>query len=185
MKKKIYIKITILSLTAMSLFSGCLKDPRYVNYSGVGVEVELPLSEVNNYQFNNNNGIYQSETYSLAKGATDTLTIAVNVASPKPLPTSLSVTLTASDLTTLNAFNTANGTSFAALPAADYSVIGSLTVTVPANQRLAYAKILINAAAIGVGNSGAFVLPITIASASGEPIAQPEKALLYNINVTP
>ena len=184
MKKKIYIKIAILSLTATTLFSGCLKDPRYIDYSKVGVLIELPLAEVNNYQ-PGVSGVFQSPSYSLAAGATDTLTVAVNVASPKPLTSALSVTLTTSDLTALNAFNTANGTAFKPLPASDFSVIGSLTVTVPANQRLAYAKIIINAAAIGLVNSGAYVLPITIASASGQAIAQPEKALLYNIGVTP
>ncbi len=173
----------MLSLTAMTLFSGCLKDSRYIDYSKVGVLIELPLAEVNNYQ--GGSGPFESPTYSLAKGATDTLIVAVNVASPKPLTTALSVTLTTSDLTALNAFNAANGTAFTPLPAADFSVIGSLTVTVPANQRLAYAKIVINAAAIGLANSGAYVLPITIASASGQTIAPPEKALLYNIGVTP
>ncbi len=183
MKKKIYIKIAILSLTATTLFSGCLKDPRYIDYSKVGVLIELPLAEVNNYQ--GGSGPFETPTYSLAAGATDTLVVAVNVASPKPLTTALSVTLTTTDLTALNAFNTANGTTFTPLPASDFSVIGSLTVTVPANQRLAYARIIIKAAAIGLANSGNYVLPITIASASGQAIAQPEKALLYNIVITP
>jgi hypothetical protein len=185
MKKKIYLKTTIMALTALSLFSGCLKDPRYVNYSGVGVLIELPLAEPNlGYQFNASNGPFQTLTYDITSTSTDTLTVAVNVASPKPLTSALSVTLSATDVTALNAYNTANGTSYVALPASDYTVVGGLTVTVPANQRLAYAKIVINAGAIGVLNSGNYVLPITIESASGQTIALPEKSLLYNIIVT-
>jgi hypothetical protein len=183
MKKKNQIKIAIPFLAVILLLSGCLKDSRYVDYSDVGVLVELPLAEVNNYQ--EVSGPFETETYSLAKGATDTIIVAVNVASPKPLTTALSVTLTTGDLTALNAYNTANGTTLTPLPAADFSVIGSLTVTVPPNQRLAYATIVIKAKAMGVANSGNYVLPITISSASGEPIAQPEKALLYNIVITP
>lgn len=182
MKKRFYIKMALVSFSAMALLSSCLKDSRYVDYSKVGTLIELPLAEVGDQA--NIGGPFQTVTYSLAKGGTDTLTVAVNVASPKPLTTSLSVTLSATDLTTLTAYNKANGTNYLPLPAADYTVLGSLTVTVPANQRLAYAKILINAAAIGV-DPGTYVLPITIESASGQPIAQPDKALMYNVVVTP
>ncbi|WP_259069147.1 DUF1735 domain-containing protein [Mucilaginibacter sp. X4EP1] len=182
MKKRFYIKMALVSFSAMALLSSCLKDSRYVDYSKVGTLIELPLAEVGDQA--GIGGQFQTVTYSLAKGGTDTLTVAVNVASPKPLTTSLSVTLSATDLTTLNAYNTANSTALLPLPAADYTVIGSLVVTVPANQRLAYAKILINAAAIGV-DPGTYVLPITIESASGQPIAQPYKALLYNVVVKP
>ena len=191
MKKRFYIKTAFFSLAAMTFFNSCLKDSRYVDFGGVGTLIELPLAEVGDQA--GIGGVFQTPYttfgtpgYSLSiSGATDTLTIAVNVASPKPLPSSLDVTLTNTDLTTLNAYNTANGTNYLPLPSADFTVIGSLTVTIPANQRLGYAKILINAAAIGLENSGTYVLPITIASASGEPIAQPEKALLYNIVVIP
>jgi hypothetical protein len=183
MKKKFYIKTAFLSLAAMALLSSCLKDSRYVDYGAVGTLIELPLAE--NGDQAGIGGPYQAPTYSLASGATDTLTVAVNVASPKPLGSPLSVTLSVSDLTTLNAFNSANGTNFQPLPSSDYSVIGGLTVTIPANQRLGYAHFLINAKAIGIDTLGKYVLPVTIASASGQTIAQPDKALLYNIFVTP
>jgi len=182
MKKIFYIKTAFLSLAAMALLSSCLKDSRYVDYGAVGTLIELPLAESGDQA--GIGGPYQAPTYSLAKGGTDTLTVAVNVASPKPLGSALNVTLSVTDLTALNAFNTANSTAFIALPSADYTIIGGLTVTIPANQRLGYAHFLINVKAIGV-DPGTYVLPVTIESASGQTIAQPEKALLYNIIVTP
>ena len=186
MKKKLYLKIALLSLTGMSLFSSCLKDnSHYVDYSNVGVLVELPLGEPT-YASGANNGVFQTLTYSASGTTPDTLTVAVNVASPKPLTSALAVTLSTTDATQVAAYNTANGTNYQLLPSSDYTVIGSgLTVTVPANQRLAYAKIIIKPAAIGVANSGTYVLPVTIESASGQPIALPYKNLFYNVIVTP
>jgi hypothetical protein len=73
----------------------------------------------------------------------------------------------------------------APLPAADYTVLGTtgLNPVIAGGARLAYAKIVINAALIGDGNDN-FVLPVTITGDSQNiAIAQPEKALLYNINV--
>ena len=183
MKKKLYIKTALLSLMSMVLLNSCLKDPRYVDFSKVGTLIELPLAEPDPTE-TGPGGVFQQPTYSLAKGVTDTLTVAVNVASPQPLGSALAVTLTTSDLTALNNYNTANGTNLIPLPSADFTVIGSLTATVPANQRLAYVKFVINVNTIGV-DPGTYVLPVTIASASGQPIAQPYKALLYNIIVTP
>ena len=182
MKKIFYIKTAFLSLAAMALLSSCLKDSRYIDYSKVGTLIELPLAEVGDQA--GIGGPFQTVTYSLAAGATDTLTVAVNVASPKPLTTSLTVTLSATDLTALNAYNTANSTTYLPLPASDYTILGSLSVTIPANQRLGYAKFLINAAAIGV-DPGTYVLPVTIENGGGQTIAQPEKALMYNIVVKP
>jgi hypothetical protein len=180
MKKTTYIKATILSLTAaVLLLSSCLKDSRYVNYGAVGTLVELPLAEVNDYALAPPNGILQLPTYT-ATDAQDTLTVAVNVASPKPLTSSLAVTLSLTDTTVMHA-NTPD--TYKLLPSSDYSVIGGLTVTVPANQRLAYLRVLIKPSAIGLVNSGVYALPVTIESASGQPIAQPYKGLIYEIDL--
>lgn len=183
MKKKIYIKTAFLSLTVMSLLSSCLKDSRYVDYSGVGTLIELPLAEPQPYEYNGPGGVFQSPLFSISS-ASDTLTVAVNVASPKPLGSALSVTLSVTDLTALNAYNSDNSTTLKPLPSTDYTILGGLTVTIPANQRLGYAKFIINSKAIGIADSAAYVLPVTIVSASGQQIAQPYKALLYNINIT-
>ena len=182
MKKRFYIKTAFFSLAAVALLSSCLKDSRYVNFGAVGTLVELPLAEVGDQA--SIGGPFQTPSFGLAPGSNDTLTVAVNVASPAPLSTPLTVTLSTTDSTYLSSYNTTNSTTYHVLPAADYTVIGgSLNVTIPAHARLGYLKILINAAAVGAANSGLFVLPVTIESASGQPIAQPEKNLLYNINI--
>lgn len=185
MKKRFYIKTAFFSLAAMALLSSCLKDSRYIDYSKVGTLVELPLAEVGDQA--GIGGPFQTIGDSLHIATTYALTVAVNVASPTPLSTPLNVTLSNTDLTYLNAYNAASqangGPTYQPLPAADYTINSSLSLVVPANQRLAYAKFTINLAAVGVANSGAYVLPITITNASGQPIAQPEKALLYNVIV--
>jgi hypothetical protein len=180
MKKTLYFKIACLSLTAVSLLSSCLKDnSHYVDYSGVGTLIDLPLTEPT-YSSPAPNGVFQEPTYTL--GSADTIVVAVNEANPVPLNSAVNVTLSTTDVTTLNSYNAANGTTYTLMPSTDYTVIGTLTVTIPANQRLAFLKIVINTAAIGTENTN-YVLPVTIESASGEPIAQPYKAILYNVTV--
>jgi len=184
MKKRFYIKLAVVSFAAMASLSSCLKDSsHYVDFGAVAPLVELPLAEVGDEA--GIGGPFQTETYDLAKASTDTLLVYVNLASPAPLKTNLTVNLSLTTLTTLNAYNTANGTTFQPLPSGDYTVLGTtgLNPTIDAGARLAYAKILINAAAIGNGNDN-FVLAVTITGDSQSiAIAQPEKALLYNINV--
>jgi len=181
MKKKLYFKIACLSLTAVSLLSSCLKDnSHYVDYAGVGTLIDLPLTEPT-IAYPSPNGVFQQEVYN--DGGIDTLVVAVNEANPVPLSSAVNVTLSVTDVTELNSYNTAYDLDYTLLPAADYTVIGGLTVSIPANQRLAYLKIAINTSAIGTENQN-FVLPVTIESASGQTIAQPYKAILYNIVVT-
>jgi len=65
-------------------------------------------------------------------------------------------------------------------------VVGTtgLNPVIFAGARLAYIKVAINVASIGVTNSGTYVLPVTITGDSQNvQIAQPEEALLYNIQV--
>lgn len=186
MKKKFYIKTAIFALMGgLVLFSSsCLKDSHYVDYGADAPLVEFPLAEYNPDQVGGSDGAYQPIEYSIATQSTDTLTVAIKIAAPKTLTTSVPVTISTTDVTALNAYNTANGTTYTALPSSDYSVIGGDVVTVPANQQMVFFKIIINSAAIGVGNSGAFVLPLTIENAGSVQIATPEKALLYNIAIT-
>ncbi len=184
MKKRFYIKLAVVSFAAMASLSSCLKDSsHYVDFGAVAPLVELPLAEVGDEA--GIGGVFQTETYDLAKGSSDTLLVYVNLASPAPLKSNLTVNLSVTDLTTLNAYNTANDSGLQPLKAADYTVVGTtgLNPTIDAGARLAYAKIVINAAAIGV-DPGTYVLPVTIEGDSQSiAIAGPEKALLYNIVV--
>jgi hypothetical protein len=184
MKKRFYIKLAVVSLAAMASLSSCLKDStHYTDFGAVAPLVELPLAEIGDQA--GAGGEYQAPTYDLAKASTDTLQIYVNLASPEPLKSNLTVNLSLTNTTALTAFNNANGTSFTALPAADYTVIGAtgLNPVIDGGARLAYIRVVINAALIGDGNDN-FVLPVTITGDSQSiQIAQPEKVLLYNINV--
>jgi hypothetical protein len=189
MKKRFYIKIAVVSLAAMTSLSSCLKDSHYVDFGAVAPLVELPLAEVGDQQ--NYGGEFQSPTYDLAKASSDTLLVYVNLASPEPLKSNLTVNLSLTDLTALNAYNTANNLTGSAalqpLPSSDYTVLGTtgLNPVIDGGARLAYIRVLIKASAIGTANSGVYVLPVTITGDSQNiAIAQPEKALLYNINVT-
>ena len=184
MKKRFYIKLAVVSLAAMASLSSGLKDStHYVDFGAVAPLVELPLAEVGDQ--GGYGGLYQAPTYDIAKGSVDTLLVYVNLASPAPFKTNLTVNLSLTNLTTLNSFNTANQLSLQPLPAADYTVVGTtgLNPVIFAGARLAYIKVAINVASIGANNDN-FVLPVTITSDSQNvQIAQPEQALLYNIQV--
>jgi len=163
--------------------SSCLKDSRYVDYGADAPLVEFPLAEYNPDELGGSDGAYQPIEYNIKNQATDTLTVAIKIAAPKVLTSAVHVTISATDVTALNAYNTANGTTYQALPTSDFSVIGGDVVTVPANQQMVFFKIIINSAAIGVANSGIYVLPLTIENGGGQQIATPDAALLYNIAI--
>src|ERR1700761_6801169 len=83
MKKKNYIKIAIVSLAAMALFSSCLKDARYVNFAGSPNVIEFPAVA----------NLGQLQTVSATSSATPTPVnaILVNLASPKPSGSAITV----------------------------------------------------------------------------------------------
>ena len=167
--KKITYFITITLSAAVLSLSSCLKDSRYVDFSAVGTLVELPLAAYN--------GVGVLTPAALPISATpQTISVVVNVASPKPLSTALTVKL-AVDASALTAYNTANGTSFVMLPTADYS-IPSLTVTIPANQRTATLNIQVNTSL--VDPAGQFLLPISIVDGGGQKISN-YSTILYNV----
>ncbi|MFI5136234.1 MAG: DUF1735 domain-containing protein [Sphingobacteriales bacterium] len=172
MKKRFYIITTItLSATLLSL-SSCLKDDsHFINFAGAGATIELPIEAYDGI----GNLIPEANNISSKPSILPTI---VNVASPKPLSTALNVTL-ALDPAALTAYNAANGTTYSILPPADYSVT-NWTVTIPANQREATLNVSLNTSLIDP--SQIFVLPINIASASGQKINQ-YNTVLYAIQV--
>lgn len=171
MKKRFYFITTImLSATLLSL-SSCLKDSRYINFGGVGTTIELPIEAYTGQ------GNLIAEALAI-QPTPPTIPLIVNVASPKPLSSALSVTLALAPAA-LAAYNTANNTNYLLLPASDYA-ISSWTVTVPANQREATLTISVNTSMIDLSKQ--YVLPITIASASGQQISN-YNTVLYSILV--
>ncbi|HEV3224412.1 MAG TPA: DUF1735 domain-containing protein [Puia sp.] len=134
----------------------CLKNGAYyVDFSSVGASVDLPLAA------STSNGI---TAFAYPPTVTSvTLPIAINVASPS-LPTKATNVTIALDTAGLSAYNTANGTNYLPLPDSVFT-ISSMTVTIPAGKRLdTTITATINLAALDLSN--AYVLPITIASAS-------------------
>jgi len=191
MKKKLYIKTALLSLMGglVLLSSSCLKDSRYVNYFADAPLAEFPLAEVNPIEIGGSDGAYQAVAYPAvnASGApilNDTLTVAVKVAAPRALTSATTFTISTTDVTALNSYNTANaGGTFVpllAVPANDVTIIGGDQVTVPAGITTVYFKIIINNAVVQA-NTGVYALPLTIENAGSVQIATPEKYLLYNL----
>jgi hypothetical protein len=186
MKTKIYIKTAIFTLMGglVLLSSSCLKDSRYVNYFADAPLAEFPLAEVNAYQPGGSDGAYQSINYPTTN-TNDTITVAVKVAAPRALTSATTFTISTTDVTALNSYNTANaGGTFVpllALPASDFTVIGGLQVTVPANITEVYFKVVVNGAFVAANPKGTYVLPLTIENAGSVQIAIPEKYLLYNL----
>lgn len=172
MKNRFYIKGALSVLAVATLFSSCLKDDtRYVNFAASPPLVELPAATGVA-----GTGMFQSNSYAITSTPTP-LNVQVNVAAPKPLSSALTVKLSV-DQAALTTYNTANGTNYILLPAADYS--SSLSVTIPANQNSANVVVNINTSLIDPSQS--YVLPLTITDGGGQQISN-YKTLLYNIQV--
>ena len=148
-------------LVALFSLPSCLKNGDYfVDFASAGASVDLPLAATNG------NGVV-AYTYN-ATVTSATIPVYVNLASPAKLGTATSVTV-AIDTAGLNAYNTANGTSFEVLPDSVYTITGSLDLSIPANQRLDSFQVNLDLTKLDL--SGSYILPYTIASAA-VPIEQ-------------
>ncbi|MGZ3999829.1 MAG: DUF1735 domain-containing protein, partial [Mucilaginibacter sp.] len=173
MKKRIYFVTAILAATAVLSFSSCLKDPRYYTFANVGTLVELPLAAY----YGTGNTVPEALPI---LNTPQTVAVVVNVASPKPLSTPLTVTL-AVDQAALDAYNTANGLSGAdayVMPPANSYSIPDFKVTVPANQRQAQLQVQVTSS--NLDPAGLYILPLSITDASGQKISN-YKTILLNI----
>ena len=193
MKNKKYSILTLTTAAIMLMMSSCLKDSRYVDFSKVGTLVELPLAAFTGA------GNLAPEALPI-QSTPQTFPVVINVAAPKALSTALSVTLKLNtdslakfNQGLLNTFNTdstayANDTTgtvaapapliqYALPPTGSYS-IPSLTATVPANQHETTISITVNTSLLNP--SSAYVIPITLVSASGQKISN-YNTVFYNI----
>ncbi|PAW92864.1 hypothetical protein CKK33_04910 [Mucilaginibacter sp. MD40] len=170
MKRNLKIKSYImLGVTALLGLSSCLKDSRYIDFSKNEPLVEFPLAA--------NAGVLQSAAFDISNNPSN-LQVAVNVASPAPLTSALDVTVGVQNQAALDAFNTANGTTYTLLPAAAYSLPAK--VTVPANQRIGILNVTINSSKIDP--SGNYALPLIITDASGKKISN-YNTIVYGVSV--
>jgi hypothetical protein len=153
------VKAGVVLLVMVSL-SSCLKNGNYnIDFSSVAPSVDLPLAAANS------NGVVP---FTFQAGS-NTFPVYTDLASPSVLSTSTTVTLIV-DSAYLNSYNTANGTSYTLLPDSDYSVT-SLSLTIPAEQRLDSAEVTFNISKIDTSSAISYVLPFSISSAS-QPIEQ-------------
>jgi hypothetical protein len=172
MKKIFYIK-TVLSLMSIALLSSCLRDTQYnVDFSKTTPLVELPGAA----NVSGNAGPFESASFKISGTATP-YNVPVNIAAPKALGSATTVKLSV-DQAALDAYNTANSTSYTLLPAADYS--STLSVTIPAGKNLGNVVINLNTSLIDPSQS--YVLPLTITSGGGIQISN-YKTILFNFAV--
>ncbi|WP_461449773.1 DUF1735 domain-containing protein [Mucilaginibacter sp.] len=162
MKKTFYIKTALLSLIGIALLSSCLKDPRYVDFAGSKPLIELPGAA----GVAAGGGYFETVGLLANASAPTAFNVPVNLAAPNPLSTPVTVKLSV-NAAALTAYNTANGTNYTLMPAADYS--SSLTVTIPAGQNLVNLVVNVNTSQITPANS--YVLPLTITDGGGQQIS--------------
>jgi hypothetical protein len=157
MKKTLINKLsTLLGIVAVLGFSSCLKDKNFVDFAAVGTTVEIPLGG-------------KSGVGALTESA-DTLhrTFAVNIASPKPLSSDLTVTLGV-DQATVDAFNASQSlVTYGLFPADAYS-IDKTSIVIPAGTRTQLVNVTIYKSKLDPSKS--YLLPIAIKDAQGQTIS--------------
>ncbi|TAN18474.1 MAG: DUF1735 domain-containing protein [Chitinophagaceae bacterium] len=155
MKRSINFIMAIVGVFFLLTFSSCLKNSKYyADLSKVGASIDMPLAAAN--------GNAPVAFTFVAADTPVTYPIYVNVASPKKLGVPVTATL-GLDTAYMDQYNSNNGTDYELLPDSTYTV-NNLNLTVPANQRLAYATVSINTGKIQGGHD--YVLPFTIVKAS-------------------
>lgn len=176
MKKKLNI-ITALILLSVTIFglSSCLKDNRFVDFSKVGTLIELPLEAFNGP------GNTVAESFPI-QTTPQTFNLVVNVASPKPLNSAVTVTL-ALDQAAMTAYNHANGLDTGGnvpygLPPANAYSIPSLKVTIPAGQRTA--NLTVQVISANLDPAGKFMIPLSIVDGGGQKISN-YKTVLFTV----
>jgi hypothetical protein len=146
----------------MLLLSSCLKDTPAVDFSTVGTIIEILPP--------NGGGLENFGAAALqfpAADEIDSADIDLNIASPKPLTKTLTITLAIDDgLRT--SYNTANDTHYEAMPDSVYSFPVNVG-TIMAGQRLDTVRVLFYPSKINPTKD--YMLPVSIKDAQGETIS--------------
>ena len=161
-----------LMMACISFFTACLKDDaNYKDFSAVGTVIELLDADPAL-------GLTTS-ALTFSKTPVD-ISTRVNVAAPYPLTSSLNVTLSI-DKAAFATWKKVNAdTTYELLPDSSYTV-PSASVTIPANTSVASFVVKVNSSKIDLTHS--YVLPVSIADASGQNISGNFKTILYAITV--
>jgi hypothetical protein len=168
--KKIFFPLLI--LCAISMVS-CLKDKPAVDFSTVGTIIEiLPV---------NGGGLENFDAAELSFDGTeaeDSAPIVLNIASPKPLNSPLSITMTVDDALR-TAYNSGNTDQYDALPDSVYSFTED-TGTIPAGQRLDTLHVIFYPSKIDLSKN--YMLPVSIKDAQGQTISGNFGSIYFHLN---
>jgi hypothetical protein len=180
--KSIKIYFLAAGLVIFTLTS-CLKSSdNYIDFSKVGTLIELPLAAYRPTTHTPSLTVYKIavQTYAAASTPSD-LPVVVNIASPEPLGSDLTVTLAADPAALADLKTKIGNTSYILLPAAGYTITNP-TTTIIAGKRTGTVTVKINTAVIDKTIT-TYILPISITDASGQAISK-YKTVFYNIKVT-
>ena len=169
MKYKFVSLLLLFSIT----MAGCLKDTPAVDFSTVGTVVEiLPVNGGGLENFG------AAELQFDPEDQQDSADIDLNIASPKPLGTSLTVTVAVTDALRA-AYNTANGTDYDPMPDSVYSMPVK-SGNIAAGDRLDTIRVIFYPAKIDTTKS--FMLPVSISTADGQTISGNFGAIYFHTN---
>ncbi len=142
--------------------SSCLKDTPAVDFTTVGTIIEI--LPPNGGGLENFNAALLEFDYTEPLFSAD---IDLNIASPKPLTTAVTITVSVNDALRA-AYNQANGTEYEQMPDSVFSLPLS-TTTIPAGNRLDTIRVLFYPKKIDSTKS--YMLPVSISDAQGHTIS--------------
>jgi len=164
--------------SAILLFSSCLKDTGPVQDFSTSAPV---ISFQTDGQGGTSTSVAVLGTSSQTSPAVDSVEVSLGVASLY-LKTSVQVSVSAPQAS-LDAYNAANGTSYILLPAADYSIQNSGTVTIPSGKNLINFGVSFFGSSIDFTQS--YALPLTITGAIGGGSVVASNLNVYVLIITP
>ena len=167
-------KILIPLLASVALFLGsCLKDKPAVDFSTVGVIIEiLPV---------NGGGLENFDAAELSfdeAAQKDSAPIVLNIASPKPLNKTLTITMAIDDALR-TAYNAGSTDQYEALPDSTYS-FPVTTGSIAAGQRLDTLQVVFYPSKIDMTRN--YMLPVSIKDAQGENISGNFGSIYFHLN---
>ena len=175
--KKYYLFIFSVGLLA---FASCLKDDaNFKDFSKVGTIIELLDADPNILDTLHKSDGLTTAALTYSKTPVN-ITSRVNVAAPYPLSSPLNVTLSI-DKAALTRWKQMNfDSTYELLPDSTYTV-PSASITIPANTSVGNYVVKVNSSKIDLTHS--YILPVSIADASGQNISGNFKTILYSIGV--
>lgn len=176
MKKK-YIKLLTIAGVLATLLTSCLKsESNYTDFSKAGTLIELPLSAATGL------GKLTIEALPI-QTELQNIPVVVNIASPKPLGSAVTVTLGLGVQADVDAYNKANdfteddGTAYVLPPTAAYSLSAN-KVTIAAGQRMGTINLQVNTSLLDP--SALYLIPVSITDGGGQQVSN-YKTILFSV----